>query len=123
MNLSTTSFHRRLLARALALEQLVYGVQAAPVASPAAAPLATLPELAAHYVAELRKVKPCGPYQLLGWSLGGVLAFEMAQQLQNAGQAVSLLALVDSHAPGSPSAASLAAVDRTIRFRTPGLRP
>ena len=55
-------------------------------------------------------VQPHGPYRLGGASSGGVVAFEMAQQLQNAGQAVSLLALVDSHAPGSPSAASLAAV-------------
>ena len=98
------------LARALAQEQLVYGVQAAPVSPQAAAPTETLPELAARYVAELRKVQPKGPYQLLGWSFGGVLAFEMAQQLHHAGQTVSLLALLDSHAPGSPMTASLESV-------------
>ena len=98
------------LARALPREQPIYGVQAAPVAPHAAAPMETLPELAARYVAELRKVQPRGTYQLLGWSLGGVLAFEMAQQLHQAGQTVSLLALLDSHAPGSPSTASLESV-------------
>ena len=55
--------------------------------------------MASRYVTALRQVQPAGPYQLLGWSLGGVLAFEMARQLHEAGQRVALLALIDSAAP------------------------
>src|SRR5262249_55453963 len=55
--------------------------------------------MAAHYVEELRAVQPEGPYLLGGWSMGGVVAFEMAQQLQRLEQEVKLLALVDSMIP------------------------
>ena len=51
--------------------------------------------MAAHYVAAIQTVQ--GPYFLGGWSLGGVVAFEMAQQLQKQGQEVALLAIIDSH--------------------------
>ena len=40
-----------------------------------------------------------GPYLLGGWSFGGIVAYEMAQQLTSAGQAVELMALVDSWPP------------------------
>ncbi|WP_280269301.1 non-ribosomal peptide synthetase [Nocardia wallacei] len=56
----------------------------------------TVPELAARYVEELRRVQPEGPYHLLGWSLGGLIAYEMAVQLTAAGDRVALLALLDS---------------------------
>src|SRR5205823_2243155 len=51
------------------------------------------------YVAALQAVQPVGPYLLGGWSFGGVVAFEMAQQLHAQGQTVALLALLDSWAP------------------------
>ncbi len=88
------------LARALGPGQPVYGVQATPSAADDTAPPETLEAVASRYVSALRQVQPAGPYQLLGWSLGGVLAFEMARQLQDAGQRVALLALLDSFAPG-----------------------
>jgi thioesterase domain-containing protein len=47
----------------------------------------------------LQSVQPQGPYQLGGWSIGGVIAMEMAQQLQAQDQDVVLLALIDSYAP------------------------
>ncbi|MGX1763463.1 thioesterase domain-containing protein, partial [Streptomyces lydicus] len=47
--------------------------------------------------AEIRAVQPEGPYRLLGWSLGGVLAHAIATELQAAGQRVELLAMMDSH--------------------------
>jgi amino acid adenylation domain-containing protein len=90
------------LARALGPAQPVYGVQATPVAAADSPPPETLEAAAGRYVRAIREVQPSGPYQLLGWSLGGVLAFEMARQLVQAGQQVSLLALLDSYAPGSP---------------------
>ncbi|MFD8317391.1 amino acid adenylation domain-containing protein [Kitasatospora purpeofusca] len=51
--------------------------------------------IAADYVREIRAVRPQGPYHLLGWSFGAVVAQEMAVQLRAAGQEVGLLALLD----------------------------
>lgn len=62
-------------------------------------PAGSLPEMAAVLLEALRGVQPQGPYCLAGWSLGGVLAYEMAQQLTRAGEKVALLALIDSYPP------------------------
>ena len=62
-------------------------------------PHAQLQAMAKGYIAEMRTVQPEGPYALGGWSMGGVVAFEMAQQLRSQGQFVSSLTLIDSHAP------------------------
>ncbi len=56
--------------------------------------------IAAHYLKEIRTVEPAGPYFLGGYSFGGVVAFEIAQQLRNHGEEVALLFLLDSHFPG-----------------------
>ncbi|HEY0836556.1 MAG TPA: amino acid adenylation domain-containing protein [Azospirillum sp.] len=55
-----------------------------------------LPAMAADYVERLRALQPQGPYLLGGHSFGGMIAFEMARQLTEAGQSVALLALFDS---------------------------
>jgi thioesterase domain-containing protein len=55
--------------------------------------------MAASYVAALRAAQPKGPYRLGGWSIGGVLAYEMARQLRESGDEVEFLALFDSLAP------------------------
>jgi thioesterase domain-containing protein len=52
--------------------------------------------MAAHYLEEIRRVQPAGPYRLGGWSLGGVVAFEMARQLRERREEVALLVLLDS---------------------------
>jgi phthiocerol/phenolphthiocerol synthesis type-I polyketide synthase D len=52
-----------------------------------------------EYLPVLREVQPHGPYRLAGWSFGGFLAYEMAQQLRNAGEEVELVALIDSIIP------------------------
>ncbi|MFZ2176780.1 MAG: amino acid adenylation domain-containing protein [Rhodococcus sp. (in: high G+C Gram-positive bacteria)] len=56
-------------------------------------------ELAARHVAAIRAVQPTGPYHLLGWSLGGTVAQEMAVQLREAGQDVATLAMLDALLP------------------------
>lgn len=56
-------------------------------------------EMAAHYLREIRTVQPQGPYLLGGFSFGGLVAYEMAQQLQAQGEDVALLALFDTY-PG-----------------------
>jgi len=61
----------------------------------------TLEELAARNVAILQRVQPHGPYYLAGFCFGGVLAFEVARQLESQGERVALLALMDAnHLPG-----------------------
>ena len=87
------------LARALGPEQPLYGVQATAVSGHDDSHPETLAAVAARYVAAITKVQPGGAYHLLGWSLGGVLAFEMARQLHQDGREVALLALLDSYAP------------------------
>ena len=55
--------------------------------------------IAAHYVAELRQLVPKGPYQICGYSFGGVVAFEVARQLHAMGQEVPMVIMLDSYAP------------------------
>ncbi|MFJ6000412.1 amino acid adenylation domain-containing protein [Streptomyces sp. NPDC092370] len=80
-----------------------------------------LEQLVDVHLAELTRVQPHGPYRLLGWSLGGVVAQALACRLQARGEAVELLALLDSYvgdadedgdgdAPADPAAVN-AAVD------------
>ena len=55
-----------------------------------------LETMAAHYVEAITSVQPQGPYLLGGWSFGGFVAYEMAQQLRTRGEEVSLLAILDT---------------------------
>ncbi len=66
-----------------------------------AAPRRSIETMAAAYVEALLERDPAGPYLLGGWSLGGLIAFEMAHQLQAAGHRVKALILVDSRVPTS----------------------
>ncbi len=88
------------LARHVGADQPFFGIQARGLEDEGE-PFATLAEMAAHYVAELRRVQPAGPYHLGGWSFGGLAAFEMACQLADAGQEVAFLAVLDT-GPGLP---------------------
>lgn len=53
--------------------------------------------IAADYVAQIRRLQPHGPYHLLGWSMGGLIAYEMARQLQHAGESLGLLSILDAY--------------------------
>jgi thioesterase domain-containing protein len=66
-------------------------------------PQLSIQAMASRYLEELRRVQPNGPFLLGGWSMGGVVAFEMAQQLRSFGEEVALLALIDSRAPAGES--------------------
>jgi thioesterase domain-containing protein len=57
----------------------------------------SLSEIAETHVEQLRTIQPDGPYLLAGWSFGGVLAYEIAQQLTAAGAAVDFLGLLDAN--------------------------
>ncbi|MDZ7969598.1 MAG: amino acid adenylation domain-containing protein [Nostoc sp. DedSLP03] len=63
------------------------------------APFTKLTEMAAHYIKEIQTIQPEGPYFLGGSSFGGLVAWEMAQQLVKQGQKVALLALFDTTGP------------------------
>ncbi|MFC9502551.1 amino acid adenylation domain-containing protein [Streptomyces sp. NPDC057002] len=54
-------------------------------------------DLVADYAARIRQVQPYGPYHLLGWSMGGMVAHALATAFQEAGEEVGLLALLDSY--------------------------
>jgi amino acid adenylation domain-containing protein len=83
------------LARALGPDQPVVGLEAQGL-RPGELPRTSIEEMAAAYVEALREAQPAGPYALLGWSLGGLLAFEMARQLTAAGETVEPLLLLDT---------------------------
>lgn len=61
----------------------------------------TIAEFASAYVAEIRRIQPRGPYRLGGFSAGGTIAHEMACQLQDLGETVDMLCVVDSALPGA----------------------
>jgi thioesterase domain-containing protein len=93
------------------LYALRYGLAEASV--PPALP-ERLEELAGHYVDEMRRVQPQGPYYLMGLCIGGLIAYEMAQLLVAQGEEVALLALFDAVAPGGRTALPLASRVRNL---------
>ncbi|MGB9181180.1 MAG: amino acid adenylation domain-containing protein [Pyrinomonadaceae bacterium] len=91
-------FCYRELAHHLGPDQPFYGLQARDLL-PNQEPHSRVEMMAADYLRALRAVQPTGPYRLGGWSLGGVVAFEMAQQLKRQGESIAVLALIDSVPP------------------------
>ncbi len=90
------------LAHNMGADQPVYALRYG-VGSPPGTEL-TIPQmadLAAHYIQELRSVQPEGPYFLVGYSWGGLVAYEVAQQLRASGCSVGLVALLDTFLPGT----------------------
>ncbi len=83
----------RELARLLGADQPVYGLQSPDP------PLRDVREMAGRYVAVLREVQPEGPYRIAGWSMGGIVAYEMARQLEAAGETTDVLAVIDAASP------------------------
>ena len=88
----------RTLAYSLGEDQPVYGLQALGLDGKQA-PYKRFEDMAAHYIREIRTLQPSGPYLLAGHSSGGMLAFEIAQQLAKQGQRIALLALLDAPSP------------------------
>jgi thioesterase domain-containing protein len=86
------------LARCMGEDQPVYGIQAQSLLSSEPAVL-RLEQMAAKYVMDMRAVCPAGPYHLLGFSFGGLVAYEIAQQLRAAGLEVGLVGMLDTRQP------------------------
>jgi amino acid adenylation domain-containing protein len=91
------SFYAALAARLAALGP-VYGLQSPEAAGLPQRP-GSLQALAQMQVEAIRSRQPQGPYRLLGWSSGGILAATIAQQLIGAGERVEYLGLLDTHLP------------------------
>lgn len=83
---------------ALQLRRPIYGTKAPDLAWER--DVLTIEEMAVHYATEIRRMQPRGPYSLLGFSLGGTLAFAIAARLARDGQAVPHLVLLDTAGPG-----------------------
>ncbi|MEO6518234.1 MAG: amino acid adenylation domain-containing protein [Pseudoxanthomonas sp.] len=85
----------RALAVGMPTDMPVYGLQALGLDG-RTPPLECIEEMAARYVDEIRKVQPVGPYYLAGGSMGGMIAYEMAQQLSAVGEEIAMLGLIDT---------------------------
>jgi acyl transferase domain-containing protein/thioesterase domain-containing protein len=88
----------RIISDRLGSDQPFYGLQAQGVDG-RLQPLATIEAMAAQYVQAIRAVDPTGPYRLAGYSAGGLIALEMAQQLTRDGAQVALVAMIDTLCP------------------------
>ncbi len=111
------------LAHALGAGVPFYGLQP-PGLDGGAAPLERIEDLAAHFVRDLLRHQPDGPYQLGGYCLGGFTAFEMARQLLAMGREVRTVVLFGTMSPAAvlPSHRARAAVGQWTADRRRGVR-
>ncbi|MDF3284680.1 non-ribosomal peptide synthetase [Gordonia sp. N1V] len=88
----------------------VLGVQLPELLDTAHAMPESLAAIAARHVTAIRERQPDGPYRLIGWSYGGVLAHEIARQIVESGGEIALLVLLDPRTPAELVAAELQGV-------------
>ena len=92
------------LGQHISADRPIYGLQAPQISGESPGPR-TIADIARRYFEEIRTVQPHGPYHLLGWSLGGVIAHAVAAEMRAAGQGVGLLAVLDAEADGIDASA------------------
>jgi acetoacetyl-CoA synthetase len=83
------------LAREMGCHCAVYGIQGRGLRE-GEVPNSRVEDMAADYIEQIRSVQPHGPYALAGFSMGGLIALEIAQQLLQCGETVELVALLDT---------------------------
>ncbi|MEP9415083.1 amino acid adenylation domain-containing protein [Gordonia sp. VNQ95] len=106
----------RTLARGLD-SSTVIGLQLPNLTDPSKPVLDTIEAIAAEHLSAIRVRQPRGPYRLAGWSVGGVIAQEIARQLIADGQRVEQLVLLDARVPGELAGLDdhqLAGADETV---------
>ncbi|HJT55083.1 MAG TPA: alpha/beta fold hydrolase, partial [Ktedonobacteraceae bacterium] len=86
------------LSKALGREETVYGLQAPGYDSDEPF-LESIEEMADRYVKEIQRIAPHGPYRLVGWSMGGLIAYEIARRFETMGERIDFLGLLDVPAP------------------------
>ena len=92
------SFHK--IASLLRGDRTIYGLQPQGLDG-RQAPAESVELMAASYIEAIRRKQPYGPYYLGGVCIGGVLAYEIAQQLRSVGEEVAVVVLIDSFLPGA----------------------
>ncbi|NTX52829.1 non-ribosomal peptide synthetase [Myxococcus sp. CA039A] len=116
------------LAKSLGPEQPFFGLQSRGLEGDVP-PCELIPEMASLYLSAMREVQPRGPYRLGGWSMGASIAWEMAHQLQQQGERIEVLALIDGFvrpfdgegaAPGHDEARRFGAMFYTDLMRAAG---
>jgi amino acid adenylation domain-containing protein len=88
----------REMAELLGDDQPVYGLQGIGLDG-RERPLARMEDIAARYIREIQSVQPEGPYLVSGWSMGGVIAYEIGLQLLARGERLGGLIIIDAYAP------------------------
>jgi amino acid adenylation domain-containing protein len=99
------------LARHMGKDQPFYALQSQGLNGKEVPP-SRVEEMARYYIDEIQTIQPEGPYYLAGQSSGGIVAFEMAQQLIAQGHTISLLALIDTFEPDTMKSVSIKRADR-----------
>ncbi|WP_187393823.1 non-ribosomal peptide synthetase [Oceaniovalibus sp. ACAM 378] len=97
------------LAEALDDGRAIHGIRARGLERGEETAPASIEGMARLYLSEIRNVQPHGPYTLIGWSIGGIIAHEIARQSVEAGESIAFLGMIDSYTP-----AALARMDRSI---------
>jgi thioesterase domain-containing protein len=112
------------LARQLPPARPVFGLQALGLQA-GEEPQTCIREMATCYRREIQNVQAEGPFFLAGWSLGGIIALELAQQLVSSGKEVSLVALLDCYLPVPGLGEHMAESSAALRWLAPrfGLAP
>ncbi|MBH0778022.1 amino acid adenylation domain-containing protein [Nocardia bovistercoris] len=87
------------LDRYITEDRPIYGIQAPQISGETPGPR-TIADIADRYFAEIRTVQPHGPYHLMGWSMGGLIAHAVAAAIRAAGEEVALLGLLDAESSG-----------------------
>jgi amino acid adenylation domain-containing protein len=101
-------FNYQILSRKLETDRPIYGLQSLGLDGQQQ-PLDRIEDMASYFIEAIQTVQPQGPYFLLGYSFGGIIAFEMARQLANRGEKVAFLGLLDIRCP------SIAELDTPFR--------
>jgi len=84
------------LLQRLPMEIPLYGMQGRGITEPHRVPK-TMDEMVADYVAQMQEIQPHGPYHVLGWSFGGLAAYAIATHLQELGEEVGILSILDAY--------------------------
>ncbi|HEX6870348.1 MAG TPA: thioesterase domain-containing protein [Micromonosporaceae bacterium] len=123
-----TVYEYTALARELDGAYRLYGIEAGGLRA-GTTPGASLAEMADRYAGAVRDTQESGPYRLIGWSMGGVLAFEVARRLEQRGERADLVVLIDtpyrvvtSFADSEPELAALFVAEVTRGARGPAGR-